>query len=464
MILESAGIRLSELPANIERTPVIIFGAGHLGVQLLEALRRGYNRTAVAFIDTEPSLWRQYVSGLKVHHPDKLPMLIARHQVKEVLVAMPDERRRERRRRAEVSAAAAGPGEDAAGDGGHRHRPRDVSDLRPVDVEDLLGRDPVPPDADLLARNDHGQVGAGDRRRRLDRLGAGAPDPAQAPRRLVLLDVSRSGALRDRGSEIDELLQSRRARARAGCRAGGRRRCSARCSDGDLRAATIEQVRRAGDLPRGRLQARADRRAQCGVRACATTRSAPPSWPRARERCGVERFVLISTDKAVRPTNVMGASKRLAELVLQAARRQRHGPHRLHHGALRQRARQLGLGGALFRQQIQAGGPVTVTHPTSSATSCRSRRRRSSSSRPAPWRRAATCSCSTWASRCKIDDLARLDDPADRASRCATRRQPRGRHRHRRIRACAPARSCTRSCCIGREHHADGASAHLALG
>src|SRR5262245_6937738 len=66
MILESAGIRISELPSNMERTPVIIFGAGQLGVQLLEALRHGTSRSVVAFVDTEPSLWRQYIGGVKV--------------------------------------------------------------------------------------------------------------------------------------------------------------------------------------------------------------------------------------------------------------------------------------------------------------------------------------------------------------------------------------------------------------
>jgi FlaA1/EpsC-like NDP-sugar epimerase len=75
MLLESAGIRLSDLPANAERKPVIIFGAGQLGVQLLEALRRTHDREAVAFIETEPSMWRQYVAGIKVHHPDNSPMI-----------------------------------------------------------------------------------------------------------------------------------------------------------------------------------------------------------------------------------------------------------------------------------------------------------------------------------------------------------------------------------------------------
>jgi FlaA1/EpsC-like NDP-sugar epimerase len=69
IFLESAGIRLAELPVNMERKPVIIFGAGRLGVQLLAALRRTYDRDPVAFIDTDTSLWRQYVSGVKVYGP-----------------------------------------------------------------------------------------------------------------------------------------------------------------------------------------------------------------------------------------------------------------------------------------------------------------------------------------------------------------------------------------------------------
>jgi len=73
----------------------------------------------------------------------------------------------------------------------------------------------------------------------------------------------------------------------------------------------------------------------------------------------VERFVLVSTDKAVRPTNVMGASKRLAELICSRARERRA----LYGGALRQRYRLIGIGASLFRRQLEQGGPITVTHP-----------------------------------------------------------------------------------------------------
>ena len=201
MILESAGIRLSELPANIERTPVIIFGAGHLGVQLLEALRRGYNRTAVAFIDTEPSLWRQYVSGLKVHHPDKLPMLIDRHQVKEILVAHAGRPAARAAAHPQGSAGPAGRGEGAAGGGGHRLRPRERHRPAP-----RRGQRPSRPRQGSAQCRSAGaqvarQVHPHHRRRRLHRLRAGpsAPEAGSAPHRAAR--YLRGRALPDRGRD-----------------------------------------------------------------------------------------------------------------------------------------------------------------------------------------------------------------------------------------------------------------------
>ena len=346
MILESAGIRLSELPANIERTPVIIFGAGHLGVQLLEALRRSYNRTAVAFIDTEPSLWRQYVSGLKVHHPDKLPMLIARHQVKEILVAMPDERRRERRRilkdlqEQPVEVKVLPAVEDIASGR------VSVTDLRPVEVNDLLGRDKVPPNADLLARKSRGKsiliTGAG------GSIGSELVRQLlkQAPRRIVLLDISEA-ALYQIEDEITDLINAMRPEFPRPELVGvlGSVLDAAQLRE-TIVGHGVQVIYHAAAYKHVPI---VEQNAVCGLR---NNTFGTATLAECAQAAGVELVVLISTDKAVRPTNVMGASKRLAELVLQAAAAN-GGPDRLHHGALRQRARQLGL----RRQEIPPADP-----------------------------------------------------------------------------------------------------------
>src|SRR6185503_7376288 len=164
---------------------------------------------AVAFIDSEPSMWRQYIGGLKVYHPDKLPQLIERHHVKEVLIALPDERRRERRRILKdlqshpVEVMLLPAMEDITSGR------VSVTDLRPLEVNDLLGRDKVPPNADLLPRKTRGKsilvTGAGgsigsELVRQLLKNG---------PRRIVLLDISEA-ALYQIEDEIAETAKTLR--------------------------------------------------------------------------------------------------------------------------------------------------------------------------------------------------------------------------------------------------------------
>ena len=168
------------------------------------------------------------------------------------------------------------------------------------------------------------------------------------------------------------------------------------------------------------------------------------AWRARRTSCGVETCVLISTDKAVRPTNVMGASKRVAELIFQAAAHAR-GADRVLDGALRQRARLVGLGRAAVPQQIQAGGPITITHPDiiryfmlipeaaqlviqAGAMAQWRRGLRARHGRAGAHRRPGALD----------DPPVRPDRANDRATRTATSRS--------RSSACAPARSCSRNC------------------
>ena len=158
-LLRSVGIEIP-VRAREKVKNVLIYGAGTTGVQLLEALRRSGTYEPIGFIDMSPTLWGQYVAGLKVYRPERMAAIVQRHDVREVLLAMPKAKRRERQaalRQLEplmVSVRTLPAIEDLAAGR------VTVSDLRPVEAEDLLGRDPVPPNAALLARNIAGQVGA----------------------------------------------------------------------------------------------------------------------------------------------------------------------------------------------------------------------------------------------------------------------------------------------------------------
>ena len=339
---------------------VIIYGAGPAGIQLLHALKEVGTYRPVAFIDSSPSLSGQVVHGIKVIRPEKIGKVIADENVDEVLLAAPSALRSERRAAlkvleqypVEVKTLPALE-EIAAGR-------VEISDLRPIDVEDLLGRDPVAPDVALLASQVRDKsvliTGAGgsigsELTRQLLQLG---------PRTLVLFDVSEA-ALYEISLEITDM--QRRMRIGAG---------------GTDRQTTVVQVL-GSVLDRDLVRRTIDQHNVEVVYHAAAYKHVPivevnPSVglqnntfgtlvvAEAARNAGVERFVLISSDKAVRPTNVMGASKRLAELILQALA---EDPHNTTFTMVRF-GNVLDSSGSvvrLFRKQIKAGGPVTVTHP-----------------------------------------------------------------------------------------------------
>lgn len=336
------------------RSAVIIYGAGSAGRQLAVALRTGLEYQPVAFVDDDPVVQGLTISGLRVYPPHDLPRLRDRLNVELVLLALPSVTRA---RRIEIIneleslaievRSLPGIAELVCGD-------VEFADVREVSVDDLLGRDVVPPNKTLLTSNISGKcvmvTGAGgsigsELCRQIVR---------QGPSCLVLYEMSEyalymieqelNGLVRQVGLEISVLpvlgsVQNERRLQDIMQRYGVQT---------VYHAAAYKHVPIVEfNVTEGLLNN------AFGTRAAAYAAIA----------AGVETFVLISTDKAVRPTNVMGASKRMAELVLQGLAQDPTVTTRF---SMVRFGNVLGSSGSvvpLFRKQILSGGPVTVTHP-----------------------------------------------------------------------------------------------------
>jgi FlaA1/EpsC-like NDP-sugar epimerase len=345
-----------------KRKPVIIYGAGTIGVQLLRALNEHGAYKSVAFIDPNPSLAGQMVHGVKVIRPEKIGKVIADEDVKEVLLAMPSASRGQRR--LALKALEAFPvvvktlpalEEIASGN-------VQVSDLRQIDVEDLLGRDPVVPNLELLTANARGKVvmitGAGgsigsELTRQLLKLG---------PKTLVLFELSEV-ALYDISMELED-LKRRLQKETEGATSGATSVVAVLGSvlDRKLVARTIQELgveviyHAAAYKHVPLVEANPFAGLQNNTFGTLVVAEAAKEF-------GVERFVLVSSDKAVRPTNIMGASKRLAEQILQALAQERGTATIFTMVRFGNVLDSSGSVVRLFRSQIKAGGPVTVTDP-----------------------------------------------------------------------------------------------------
>ncbi|VVS98401.1 Capsular polysaccharide biosynthesis protein CapD [Sphingomonas sp. EC-HK361] len=340
--------------ADGELPRVLIYGAGASGRQVASALKISGQVRVIGFLDDDESLWKATIDGLRVYAPRDLTRLIGRHAVSDVLLAI---NKASRTRRGDIIAQLkksglhirAMPGVDQLARG-----TVSFSDLKDLDIEDLLGRSPIPPDAALLRRNITGKVvlvtGAGgsigsEICRQIARI---------APDILLLVDSSEYNLY-----AIHQELLSEMAAGTATVRSvvpllatvRDRRRIDEIV--GTWRPDTIYHAAAYKHVPlveHNLLEGVANN--VIGTLNVAVA---------AREH-GVASFVLISTDKAVRPTNVMGATKRLAEIVLQALNADGL-PGKF---SMVRFGNVLGSSGSvvpLFRSQIAAGGPITITHP-----------------------------------------------------------------------------------------------------
>ena len=340
---------------NRRKQPVVIYGAGAAGRQLLQVLRQGSDYLPVAFFDDDPQEQGMLVGGLRVYPVDHLDTLIEANGVRVVLLALPSATKR---RRSEILKSMEQypvhlrtiPGLDDMMSGKAR-----IDELNEIGIEDLLGRDPIDPKPDLLSANITGKVvmvtGAGgsigsELCRQILRL---------APRQIVLFELSEL-ALYSIDQELQAVKLADKLNVQITPIMGSvqvRRRV-----ESTMRLFNVQTVYHAAAFKHVPLVE------QNAVEGIFNNVFGTKSVAESAVAAGVQSFIMISTDKAVRPTNIMGASKRLAEMVCQSiAQPKTTGGTVL---SMVRFGNVLGSSGSvipLFTRQIESGGPITVTHP-----------------------------------------------------------------------------------------------------
>ena len=344
---------------------VLIYGAGSAGQQLAHAVNAATQRRFIGFLDDDPALWNNTINGWRVYPREKLDFLIKSKGAKELWLAMP---------------SVSGPQRKALVEFLRLHQIRvqtlpnlsdlasgrvRVKDIRELDIDELLGREQVTPDLRLFDSDIKGKTvlvtGAG------GSIGSELCRQilAVGPDKLILLDnseyslykinqelgklvLAKAGQLTDTDTDTDTdlvvpILGSVTDDALI------RRVYKTCCPDTVFHAAAYKHVPLLESNPVQGIKNNV-----WGTLVCA----------RHSLEFGVSKFVLVSTDKAVRPTNIMGASKRLAELVVQAFAADLKSSRTIF--TMVRFGNVIGSSGSvipLFRTQIAGGGPVTVTHP-----------------------------------------------------------------------------------------------------
>lgn len=332
---------------------VLVYGAGRAGQQLALSLRHETQVYLVGFVDDDRRLDGQRLDGIPVFDSANLENLLADTDVDEVLLAIPSASRTRRReiierlQKTDVYVRTL-PSLTHIIEGSLT-----VNDLREIQIEELLGREAVAPNEVLMGKTIVGKT--------VLVSGAGGSIGSELcrqilqchPERLILLEQSEfalyaieqelSEVMRLSGIDIPLVLEL----ANAAERSTMMRVYNCHRPDTVFHAAAYKHVPLVEANPIS------------GIRnnVMGTLHSVA-----AAEQCGVANFTLISTDKAVRPTNIMGASKRVCELILQARAQQTNGSTIF---SMVRFGNVLGSSGSvvpLFKAQIAAGGPITITH------------------------------------------------------------------------------------------------------
>ncbi len=336
-----------------KRQNVLVYGAGSAGIQLATALSYSQELRPIAFIDDDPLLSNHHIIGMKVYSSNRLEQLIVSMKIKEVLLAIPSISRIQRNEiisqlESYPVLVRSVPGVSDLAQGKLK-----IDDLNILDINDLLGRDPVPPNRNYIKSNIANKV--------VMVTGAGGSIGSELcrqiaqlqPKKIVIFEQSEFSLYAidqeliamNLNIDIIPILGSILSTSLV------ERVCRKFCVQTIYHAAAYKHV------PMIELNnfSGVDNNI-FGTLSCAE----------AASLANVETFVLISTDKAVRPTNTMGATKRFAEMILQALSKKHKGKEGATNFSMVRFGNVLDSSGSvipLFKKQIKNGGPVTVTDP-----------------------------------------------------------------------------------------------------
>lgn len=338
----------SYLQAGVPKKRIAIYGAGNAGQQVAATLNRSNEHVPIIFIDDDPSLNGQNIGGIQVYLPNIALKYLPKLKISEILIALPSVGRI---RKSEIVKFLEPahlkiteiPGLTKLVDGEIR-----ISDIQEVDIIDLLGRDPVPPVAELLAKNIQDKV--------VMVTGAGGSIGSELcrqiiknqPAKIIIYELTEFALY-----SIDKEL-----------------RLTASCDIIPILGSVLDERKLERVIEQYEIQTVYHAAAykhvplvECNPLAGLKNNAVGTAFSvNAAVKKGVETFVLISTDKAVRPTNVMGATKRMAELYCQAMAEAQDQTQI----SIVRFGNVLGSSGSvvpLFKQQIAKGGPITVTDP-----------------------------------------------------------------------------------------------------
>ncbi|TQV84238.1 polysaccharide biosynthesis protein [Exilibacterium tricleocarpae] len=351
LLIRSTVSLISRARKDIEEN-IIIYGAGYSGYQLANSIQNTHYKV-IAFVDDNPKLKGTLLRGLPVHKPRNLAKLIKLHQITKVFLALGSASRTCRSQIIKsleplgIGIQTIPPIQDILSGKAK------IEDIKDVEIEDLLGRDPIKPEPRLLHACITGKsvmvTGAGgsigsELCRQIIR---------QRPSKLILFEISEASLYQielELSKHIVKLPHSVELIPLIGSVQNQRLITTI------MQTFDVQTVYHAAAYKHVPI---VEQNIIEGVR-----NNVFGTWycAEAAIKANVESFVLISTDKAVRSTNIMGASKRFAELVLQGLAQRQHKTR----FTMVRFGNVLGSSGSvvpLFRQQIKTGGPVTVTHP-----------------------------------------------------------------------------------------------------